>query len=113
MRGRPLRYPHDWPAGRAQEKGIDVLLAVSFVRAAILRAADVLILASRDTDLAPALELALDMDDPPIVEVCNWSGRGRLSPHGRAPVWCTYLDESDFLSCLDPRDYRAAGGATA
>ncbi len=29
---RTLRYPPDWPNARAQEKGIDVALAIDFVR---------------------------------------------------------------------------------
>lgn len=33
---RALRYPHDWPASKAEEKGIDVVLAVDFVSMAVL-----------------------------------------------------------------------------
>jgi uncharacterized LabA/DUF88 family protein len=52
---RQLRYPKSWPVEPAQEKGIDVALAVDFVRLACENAYDVDILFSRDADLVPAL----------------------------------------------------------
>ncbi|WP_322778179.1 NYN domain-containing protein [Frankia sp. Cas4] len=59
---RQLRYPKGWPAEPAQEKGIDVALAVDFVRLACENAYDVGILFSRDTDLVPALEAVRDLE---------------------------------------------------
>jgi uncharacterized LabA/DUF88 family protein len=53
---RTLRYPRAWPAMRAQEKGIDVALAVDFVALAIDGEYDLGVMASTDTDLRPALE---------------------------------------------------------
>jgi uncharacterized LabA/DUF88 family protein len=47
---RPLRYPPGWPTVRPLEKGVDVALAIDFVRLALERAYDVGILVSRDTD---------------------------------------------------------------
>jgi hypothetical protein len=46
----PPSLPYRWPNVPAREKGVDVMLAVYFVRAAIEKQADILILASRDTD---------------------------------------------------------------
>ncbi len=43
-----------------REKGVDVMLAIYFVGAAIEAHADTLIIASRDTDLLPAVEMAVD-----------------------------------------------------
>jgi hypothetical protein len=83
-------------------------LAVDFARAALLRLADVLLLASRDTDLAPALELALEIPNGPTVEVCNWVGTGRLrldSRIKRPDPWCVFLDESAYRASLDTRRY--------
>ncbi|GMA29961.1 hypothetical protein [Arenivirga flava] len=37
---RALRYPRDWPNSRAEEKGIDVLLALSFFRAVLVKKSD-------------------------------------------------------------------------
>jgi len=105
VRPRPLRYPPTWPDEKAREKGIDVLLATRFVRAAILHLADILILASRDTDLEPAIELAACVPNAPVIEVCNWAGRGRLCRQLQPQPWCTYLDDSDFLACHDTRQY--------
>ena len=45
-----LRYPPTWPTDPAQEKGIDVALAIDFVRLAIAGAYDVGVMMSTDTD---------------------------------------------------------------
>lgn len=76
---RSLRYPRNWPNERAQEKGIDVQLAVDFVRGYAAQEFDIGILASTDTDLLPAIEAVIEFDrklgyDP--VEVCAWHAQG-------------------------------------
>jgi len=101
---RQLKYPPAWPGEPAREKGVDVMLAANFIKDAALRMADVVILASRDTDLAAALEVASDLPNPPIIEVCNWAGSGRLAST-RVKPWCTMLDEHAYLQSLDPRQY--------
>jgi len=53
---RPLRYPSDYPRQPAQEKGVDVHLAVDFVSGAFAGRFDVGVVMSTDTDLYPALE---------------------------------------------------------
>ena len=53
---RPLRYPRNYPTVRAQEKGIDVQLALDFAMMAVRGEYDIGILMSGDTDLHPALE---------------------------------------------------------
>lgn len=100
---RTLRYPHDWPDTPSREKGVDVMLAVTLVRASIERWADVLILASRDTDLLPALEAARVIDGS-IVEVAGWRPKSRLQIPG-ARMWSTGLEAEHFDQCIDPRDY--------
>jgi uncharacterized LabA/DUF88 family protein len=72
---RSLRYPRNWPAERAQEKGIDVHLAVDLVRGYALDEFDIGVVASTDTDLVPALEAVFDLDRKlgyPPIEVCTW-----------------------------------------
>ncbi len=112
VRPRTLRYPRDWPMEKAQEKGIDVLLAVDFVTMAIDDAFDVGVLFSTDTDLRPAIEYVTAKFDPiPRGEVAAWSSptsRGRLSVRARRPVWCHYLDHDDYVSVADPTDYNLA-----
>ena len=57
-----LRYPPTWPTDPAQEKGIDVALAIDFVRLAITGAYDIGVMMSTDTDLLPALRFVYDHD---------------------------------------------------
>jgi uncharacterized LabA/DUF88 family protein len=84
-------------------KGVDVMLAVHFVRAAIESQADTLILASRDTDLLPALEMAVEFGKAQV-ETCMWENCSRL----RLPkhqLWSTYLTGADYLASKDKRQY--------
>lgn len=100
---RTLRYPRDWPTTPSREKGVDVMLAVTLMRASIERWADVLILASRDTDLLPALEAAKDIDGS-IVEVAGWRTLSRLRlPNAR--LWATGLEAEHYEACRDRRQY--------
>lgn len=115
---RALRYPLGWPQEKAQEKGVDVALAVDFVVMAVRGEYDVGILMSTDTDLVPALEAVtmLNGDPHPRAEVAAWStggSSGRLRVPGRN-LWCHWLDLSDYHAIADMRDYnivtRATGG---
>lgn len=104
---RPLRYPYTWPDGKAEEKGIDVSLAVGFVVEAIQGEYDVGILMSTDTDLRPALEAVLRLKAAHI-EVAAWSGPRsdwrRLNVKSRR-LWCHWLDRGSYASVQDRRDY--------
>lgn len=66
---RTLRYPP--PQGR--EKGVDVHLAVDFVRLAIEERYDVAILCSADTDLLPALEFVARRFPEKMIETIAWA----------------------------------------
>jgi uncharacterized LabA/DUF88 family protein len=77
MHLRQLRYPKNWPAARAQEKGIDVWLVCEFFEHAVEQRADVLILASRDSDLLPVLEKVRSRGKVRI-EVVTWDKCSRL-----------------------------------
>ncbi len=107
---RTLRYPPDWPNARAQEKGIDVALAVDFVQMAMLGEFDVGVIMSTDTDLKPALEAVLRLrpQGGPVCEVAAWSKAGSRSPRLSIPsakIWCHWLSETDYLSVVDRTDY--------
>lgn len=118
---RPLRYPRDWPESGAEEKGIDVQIALDVVMGAQRGAFDVAILFSTDTDLRPALEEVMrlndDTDGPfPWVEVAAWSAEGQHSPRLSVPrrkVWCHYLTKGEYVQVADPTVYvrRGRGGA--
>ncbi|WP_082948196.1 NYN domain-containing protein [Mycobacterium sp. 852014-52450_SCH5900713] len=100
---RALRYPQNWPTDKAKEKGVDVKLAIDFARCALTTNTDTLILASRDTDLVPALEMALDLGKAHI-EVAGWSNTSRLRIPGKQ-LWSTSLSGAEFTACKDPRQY--------
>ncbi len=106
---RPLRYPRDWPATKSEEKGIDVQLALDIVTMSIRGELDIAILFSTDTDLRPALEAfsLLKFDAPRRIEVATWKSpafKKALRVDGQH-VWCHFLEEKDFRSVRDTRDY--------
>lgn len=107
---RMLRYPRNWPTEPAQEKGIDVALALDVVTMAINSEYDVAIVMSTDTDVKPALEAvtALGGNPYPRCEVAAWSSRAshsrRLSIPG-ARLWCHWLGEEDYRAVADPTNY--------
>ena len=104
-----LRYPPNWPTDPAQEKGIDVALAIDFVRLAIIGAYDVGVMMSTDTDLVPALRFVYDYNPDVIyANVAAWgvptdSRRLRLPP-GNKP-WCHWLDQADYNAVADTTRY--------
>jgi uncharacterized LabA/DUF88 family protein len=111
---RDLRYPQDWPRRPAQEKGIDVALAVDFVMMVARCECDVGILFSSDTDLVPALEavIALRPGDPPACDVAAWAapgGRPRSLSVRAARIRRHLLGESDYCAVADPTDYTRSG----
>lgn len=105
--------------GKGQEKGIDVLVALTCLRQALCDEVDVVILASRDTDLVPVLDTLLEMraEDPRVakIETASWFDRdakeqgrfagGSLRPTGSVNVWNTNLDRACYEASLDQRDY--------
>jgi uncharacterized LabA/DUF88 family protein len=101
---RLLRYPRGWPAVPAQEKGIDVSLAIDMIRLALEHRYDVGVLFSSDTDLVPALETLAELKLARF-EVAAWAGTNRLRLAGKARPWCHYLSRADYLAVVDPTDY--------
>ncbi len=104
MYSRPLRYPRDWPTSKAQEKGIDVMLGITVVQAAIEKWADVLIICTRDTDLVPAFELAHRLDNCSI-ELVGWDGMSQLV-FDAGNVASTFLKLPAYRASRDTVDYR-------
>jgi uncharacterized LabA/DUF88 family protein len=105
---RTLRYPTGWPQTKAQQKGVDVALAIDFVALAIDGEYDVGVIASTDTDLKPALEYVYrKRSTAQRVEVANWTGstvQRRLSVPG-TKIWCYWLNRGDYDSIADLTDY--------
>ena len=101
---RPLRYPSDWPDSAAQEKGIDVALAVDVVAMAIRKEYDAAIVVSSDTDLMPAIETVYQ-ERLAHIELATWAGARRLRfPETQLP-WCHFISEAQFRSIEDRVDY--------
>lgn len=120
---RPLRYRYryddrgnlvrDADGNRivvgVQEKGIDVLCALALVREAASPDNDLVILASHDTDLEPALDEALRHGHAKV-ETCQWfrsDGQRhtkQLRPGGRT-IWNTRLGEAEFRRSWDLSNY--------
>ena len=103
---RRLRYPQTWPQEQSQEKGIDVALAVDFVRLAIDGAYDVGVIMSTDNDLLPALETVRDHGPSGCyVEVAAWGTQGQNNRLSFPGLWCHWLDQADYNTVADLTRY--------
>lgn len=120
---RPLRYRLERDAtGRPvldvngnvkiiekREKGVDVLCALAVVREAARHDIDLVIVASHDSDLEPAIDEARVLGTAKI-ETFRWSSPDDFVYQLRAadrsrPVWCTKLDEHAFSASWDLTPY--------
>lgn len=112
---RPLKYTWDYLDGRRvpvresrTEKGIDVLCALALVDLARSGWYDVVVLASRDTDLAPALDNAARTIRTKI-EAAKWYDPADRRTHGnirtQARIWTTSMTREHFTASLDPHTY--------
>lgn len=107
LRYRRVEHPGGW-TWRAEEKGIDVLLAVDVVRGAYMDEFDAAVVASADTDLVPALEEALRAGKR--VETASWSGPETGFTALRVPghrIWSHHLSRGHFEQVQDTTDYLA------
>lgn len=100
---RTLRYPRDWPREKAQEKGIDVALAVDYVVFAEKSRFDVGIIFSNDTDLRPAVEHVQSLKGR-SVEIAIWLGTPPLDQPCKA-LWCHRFSRQDYDQVADLTDY--------
>lgn len=103
---RDLRYPRDWGepgcVERPREKGVDVKLAIDVVQTALADTYDVLIMATRDTDMEPVAEMIRDRRLGHL-EIAGWDGASRLKVRG---IWHHTLDVEDFAAARDTRAYQ-------
>ena len=98
-----------------REKGIDVLLAIDFVRLALEGHYDVGILASADTDLVPALEFVVDKLGREAVEVATWQATPpntsaeplgvAVVPGVREQITRRTVPQREFDRMADKRDF--------
>lgn len=99
---RPLRYPRDWPDEKAQEKGVDVMMALAIVRCALDASCDHIIIATRDTDMLPAIEMA-EAERPGSVILATWDGGSVLRLGGSIPT--VRLSEAAYRRSRDTNNY--------
>ena len=114
VKTRPLAYYErkgkgGRPRWRAQEKGVDVMLAVDVVDMARTDGYDTAVVFSADSDLLPALEAAAGLGKR--IETATWQGpvanRGPLRVKERS-LWNHYLNRSHFEQVKDDTDYLAS-----
>ena len=102
---RTLRYFTENGVRAAQEKGIDVRVALAVVRAVTMKTADIVILASHDTDLEPALEMSAEWGDGTVaIETAGWAGCRRLRARGLT-LDHIVLDGGAFVNSRDRKIY--------
>ncbi len=105
---RPVNY-RDPSAPR--EKGIDVALAVDFVKLAFRKHHDVGVLVSADTDLLPALESVLEDHGDGSCEVVSWvpsTGHAQVLRVPGRSMNVHALYERDYREFEDTTDYNIA-----
>lgn len=115
---RPLKYRYSYTNGRKcidtqflpEEKGVDVLCALALTRLARSGQYGCVVLASRDTDLVPALEEAHESNIR--VEAAKWYRKDDPETRGSLKVkvkgwklWTTSMGEDDFQTSRDPNQY--------
>lgn len=112
--GRPVLDIHGRKIalGPGREKGIDVLVALACVREARSTDVDLVVLASRDTDLVPVLDEVSDLraTGGAGIETVAWFDQanrsfGHLRPSTPRRIWNTNLDRRCFEASLDRNDY--------
>lgn len=101
---RPLKYHLEGRSWRAEEKGIDVLIALELVRSARSGDYDLVILASHDTDLEPALDAAVEAKVAAI-ETAGWHNCKRLKLTTGSNLRHTVLRGEHLVRSRDRKDY--------
>lgn len=116
---RPLKYSTTRPTKAnasskgyvvKREKGIDVLCALAVVRNAQSPDIDLVVLASHDSDLEPALEEAVLLSPETKIETASWfnpstkKGWIRLNPRVSTPIWNNRLGRSILTGSQEKRN---------
>jgi len=111
VRARALRYPRDWPRTDAEEKGVDVALALDAVMGAVNKLYDAAIIASVDSDLAPVVEAILELqrqNGSPAVEVIAFKGLSKRIGVSGQQLTERWISRLDWNAVADPTDYNLA-----
>lgn len=95
-----------------QEKGVDVSLALDLVQATHEQRYEVAIIVSQDSDFAPAVRLAKEIDAAQHRELAFESAfpfSPGMNPRGVPGTTWVHIDQAVYDACFDPRDYRPKG----
>jgi uncharacterized LabA/DUF88 family protein len=106
VRSRPLRYLMGRPLKDAEEKGVDVQLAIDAMVMGLRGEYDLAILATADTDLLPAVEGLLALKEEtgkPEVAVIGWAGTSAHLEVAGVPV--RWIGPKDYEAVKDRTDY--------
>lgn len=91
-----------------QEKGVDVLCALALVRASQEAGVDLVIMASHDSDLVPALDEAVRLRAAKV-ETTSWydpvTHRSQQLRPSAGTLWNTRLGREQFIAARDLTDY--------
>jgi len=103
---RPLKYGKDGP----REKGVDVEIAIDFVRLALEDAFDVGVLASADSDLVPALQFVVDKFPEKTLVTLGFAPDAGCTPPApldlpRGRVERRFITRRDFDRMHDTTDF--------
>lgn len=103
LKTRALRYPPFRPVSEAEEKGIDVQLAIDAMVMGSKGEIDVAIIASTDTDMLPVLEglLALGIE----CEVIAWAGLSQKLEVAGHTIPVRWVGPRDFHTVADSTHY--------
>lgn len=105
----PSQFPDGTPKRYSSkiEKGIDVLCALAIMRNTTSEKIDLVIVASHDSDLEPAIEEAHALTNGTKLETVSWfnpeykAGRTKMNPKTSSRIWNTALSFEVFLASLD------------
>lgn len=101
-RGRPIYR-------EVREKGVDVMCALNLLTESLDHSIDVVILASQDTDLEPALDEALTAGQAKVETVSWYDPKSRRQSKEIRPanhrVWNTRMNRLRFEASIDRTDY--------
>lgn len=95
-----------WRYTDRREKGVDVLCALALIREVQRPDIELVILASHDTDLEPALEEARRLGSAKV-ETMRWQSDHRFVKQlgSGLRLWNTRLDANSFERCIDRKKY--------
>jgi hypothetical protein len=104
VRTRPLRYPYGRPLQDAEEKGVDVQLAIDAMVMAVKDEYDLAILATTDTDFLPVVEGLTTLraqTGKPDVAVIGWAGTEQKLEADVPVLWIGRRDYETVRNTVD------------